>query len=161
MLSTRLEQMLNDQIAHELLNSKKYRVICAWLRREGYEGLASYFSKWSKEELDHADWVQDYLMNRNACVDIPETDAVEMSFKSVLEIAEYVMDTEVETTRLLYQIMEASKMENDYMTCDFIQTRMVHEQVEEEDKAQTLLDLAIKAKDNVAMLMMIDEKYED
>ena len=161
MLSKRLESMLNNQIAHELTNSKKYRVVCSWLRYEGYEGLASYFDKWSKEEDDHARWILSYIVDRNGCVDIPTTESVNMDFKSLIQVAEYVLSTEQETTSLLYKIMEQAKMENCYMSQDFLLTKMIHEQIEEEDKAQTLYDLCEKAKDNIAAIMAIDDKYGD
>lgn len=159
MLDQRIEQMLNDQIAHEITNSKKYRVICAWLRKEGYEGLASYFDKWSKEEDDHARWIQSYLMDRNACVDIPVTEEVLMGFKSLLDVAKFVYAVETDTTNRLYLIMTEATMRNCYMSMDFLLNKMIHEQTEEEDKAQTLLDLAMKAKDDVAAILAIDDKY--
>ena len=161
MLDQRLEQMLNEQIAHEITNSKKYRVICAWLRKEGLEGLASYFDAWSKEEDDHARWIQGYLMNRNACVDIPVTEEVVMGFKSLFDIAKYVLAVEVDTTKRLYAIMEEASVRNCYMSMDFLLNKMIHKQTEEEDKAQTLLDLVAKAKDNMAAILAIDDKYGD
>jgi len=161
MLSNSLEQLLNDQITHEMTNSKKYRIVTAWLRKEGYEGLASYFDKWSKEEDDHARWVQGYLMDRNACVDVPATEEVLMDFKDLVEVADFVQRTEVETSGLLYKIMEVAKTENCYMTQDFILNKMIHEQIEEEDKAQTLVDLANKSRGDIAAILVIDQKYGD
>jgi ferritin len=158
MLSLKLESMLNEQIAHELTNSKKYRVVSAWFAKEGYEGLASYFDEWSKEEDGHARWVQSYLIERSACVDIPATEEVFMDFKDALSVAKYVMDTEVDTSDRLYKIMEYAKTENCYMTQDFVLSVMIHEQTEEEAKAQTLLDLTTKAKDSCGLLV-VDGKY--
>ena len=82
-----------------------------------------------------------------------------MGFKSLLDVAKFVYAVETDTTNRLYQIMTEATVRNCYMSMDFLLNKMIHEQTEEEDKAQTLLDLAMKAKDDVAALLAIDSKY--
>lgn len=159
MISMKIENMLNQQLAHELTNASKYRVMKSWLKKQGYEGLASFYDKNYKDELNHADWVQKFIEDRNGDVDIPSIDGVCYEYSTVKEIAEMTLVTEVDTTEMLKGIYTEAFKENDLMTCEFIMF-MLKEQIEEEDKSQTFVDLATKATDECSILML-DEKYED
>lgn len=153
MINSELELLLMKQVAHELLNSNKYRVCKSWLRKEGYEGLSKFFDSNYKDELSHAEMIQSFIEDRNCLVNIPAIEEVSVKFNTVLDIALFAMDTEVDTTRKLSDIMIMAQECNDFM-CQELMFRMLKEQVEEEDKIQTLIDRVMKAEDENNMLVV-------
>ena len=61
MVSDKIAQLINEQIAHEQYASQYYLSMSAWFSAIDLDGIANYFRVQSKEELMHADKMFDYL----------------------------------------------------------------------------------------------------
>ncbi|RMH95915.1 MAG: ferritin, partial [Calditrichaeota bacterium] len=53
MLDAKIEEALNQQIAHEAHASNFYLAVASWCEQKGFDGTASFFYKQSEEEREH------------------------------------------------------------------------------------------------------------
>jgi len=158
-VSPKLVEMLNQQIAHEGLNSQKYAYIGAWLQNKGLNKIgAHFFPGQTDEERSHQDLIRDYLIKRNENVQSYVIPEFKMELSGVTQIAQFYLATEQETTAKLKAIALAAFAEGDLLTFDFAMD-MVHKQLNEEDEAITFLDKAIMADDAPEVLLLWDANF--
>lgn len=144
MISTKLQQVINDQIAAELWSSNLYLSMSFHLAKEGWEGAASWMLKQAAEEKEHALSMAHYLIERGGEAKVSMIDVVPDGWGSVLEVFEHVYSHECHVSELINKCLEAAKAENDYATEGFLMG-FVKEQVEEEATAAGIVDKIKKA----------------
>ena len=93
----------------------------------------------SKEELDHAYEMIDFVIKRNGNVEIGQINVVPTAWGSVLEVFEHVYQHECHVSKLIDDLLDVAIKENDKAAQNFI-NKFVDEQVEEESTAQTIVD---------------------
>ena len=54
MISQKLEQALNEQIAYEMQSANLYLSMAFYFEKEGFSGFSNWMKKQSEEEMDHA-----------------------------------------------------------------------------------------------------------
>jgi hypothetical protein len=64
MLSTVVQDAINDQINYELFSSYQYLSMAAWCEHEQFVGCASWLRIQSQEEYSHAMRLYDFLLAR-------------------------------------------------------------------------------------------------
>ena len=97
-------------------------------------------------------------MERNGQVCINDVECCMTEFDSIDNKAFASLIRERETTDNLSKIMVLAQKENDFLAQEFL-LGMLKEQVEEEDKSQTLVDRVNNANGDVAALFAIDSLY--
>ena len=158
-VSPKLVEMLNQQIAHEGLNSQKYAYVGAWLKNKGLNKIgAHFFPAQTNEERNHQDEIRDYLIKRNEEVRSHLIPEFKMEITGVIQIAQFYLETEQDTTAKLKAIALAAFAEGDLLTFNFLQEMLEH-QVHEEDEAITFLDKAIMADDAPEVLLLWDANF--
>ena len=70
MLSENLVKAFNAQINAEMWSSNLYLSMSVYFAQNGYDGMASWMRAQSKEELDHAYEMIDFVIKRNGNVEI-------------------------------------------------------------------------------------------
>ena len=93
----------------------------------------------SKEELDHAYEMIDFVIKRNGNVEIGQINVVPTAWGSVLEVFEHVYQHECHVSKLIDDLLDVAIKEDDKAAQNFI-NGFVNEQVEEEDTAQTIVE---------------------
>jgi ferritin len=66
-----------------------YRALSNWCKGVGYEKAAEFFAKESEDELSHAKKIEQYLVDWNVVVMLPEIVEPKAEFKSLVEGLEY------------------------------------------------------------------------
>jgi ferritin len=66
-----------------------YRALSNWCKGVGYEKAAEFFAKESEDELSHAKKIEQYLVDWNIVVMLPEIVEPKVEFKSLVEGLEY------------------------------------------------------------------------
>jgi ferritin len=66
-----------------------YRALSNWCKGVGYEKAAEFFAKESEDELSHAKKIEQYLVDWNVVVMLPEIVEPKVEFKSLVEGLEY------------------------------------------------------------------------
>lgn len=158
-ISPQTLELLNQQIMNEGLNSQKYAYIGAWLKNKGLNKIGAHFYPGqTNEEREHQDLIRDYIIDRNEKVESYSIPAFSMDFNGVIQIAEFYLKTEQETTQQWKNIAMAAFGEVDLLTFDYAM-EMVHKQRKEEDEAITFLDKANMANDAWEVLLLWDANF--
>lgn len=155
--------LIKRQIEHEFDNMYKYQKISMILNIQGFENLSKYFKKWADEEKSHALWCQEFLEGINMYVDFNINSNTSLSIdNSVLSLVELVLETELKTNDMLDECLEESCLEgNSKIIMAFIENKMIQEQIEETDKANTLLDKIKNIGNDKAFLQLFDSEFGD
>ena len=143
---------LENQINNELYNSNLYNYMSNFYSYFGLEGLAEFFKNHAKEELDHAELIENFLKARGYRLHsysmIPVKEVMEDgNFKKPLKIFKIAED---ETTEAFYKLHAQAEKENDLLAIDFINT-MIREQLEEMELARTVNHIAELSTDWLAI----------
>ena len=139
-ISKKMQDAFNAQITQELYSSNLYLEMAFWFRKEGWNGFASWMTKQSAEEKNHALRMADFVLNRGGEAHVGAIDAPQTDFKDPKQIFETTMDHEKEVSDLIYQLVEKAEEEKDRASVNFIDT-FVGEQVEEEKSVRDILNL--------------------
>ena len=68
-----LSKAISDQIGREFQASFFYRKAYYWFDQHLYPGTSSYMKKESDEELEHANFLEEYMMRRSTPITLPST----------------------------------------------------------------------------------------
>ena len=140
MISKKLGRMLIEQIGHELRAHQTYLAISIWFDRQSLKRWAKLWHDQSVEEAGHAAKIMDFLIDNEVDFDLPALKASSTRYSSALAAVELALANERIVTSQFDAMAAAALEEGDHRTHQFLQW-FIEEQVEEERKAQGLLDL--------------------
>ena len=140
MISKKLGRMLIEQIGHELRAHQTYLAISIWFDRQSYKRWAKLWHDQSVEEAGHAAKIMDFLIDNEVDFDLPALKASSTRYASAAAAVEQALANERAVTKQFDDMAAAALEEGDHRTHQFLQW-FIEEQVEEERKAQGLLDL--------------------
>ena len=156
MISEKLQNAINDQIAAEMWSSNLYLSMSFFLSKEGYDGFATWMMKQSKEELDHAYALAEYVIKRGGEAKVCQIDTVPQEWGSPLEVFEHVYKHECHVSDLINALVDVASEVKDKPSQDFL-WGYVREQVEEEASAQNIVEKLKRCNDHSGILFL-DEK---
>ncbi len=151
LISEKFNAAINQQIGHELGNATQYWAIASYFEGECLFGLAKIYFKQADEERDHAMKFLRFVLDAGGKVAIPAVPAPRGEFASAEEAARLALDSEVRTTRQIYDLVELATSEKNYIATNFLQW-FVAEQLEEVSSAETRLSVIRRAGPNVLMV---------
>jgi len=140
MISKKLGRMLIEQIGHELRAHQTYLAISIWFDRQSYKRWAKLWHDQSVEEAGHAAKIMDFLIDNEVDFDLPALKSSSTRYASAAAAVELALANERVVTSQFDAMAAAALEEGDHRTHQFLQW-FIEEQVEEERKAQGLLDL--------------------
>ena len=138
LISEKLAQAFNQQIANEFGASMQYMSIAAHFNHRNLTLLSKLFLEQAEEEREHAQKFVKYLFDTKADVRIPAIPAATPTFPSAEAAVEAALNWEHEVTRQIIGLMELAVQESDYLAQSFLQW-FVDEQLEEVAKMDRLL----------------------
>ncbi len=139
MISTKLQDAMNAQIAAEMWSANLYLSMSYHFGAKGYGGFASWMKAQANEENEHAEEFAQYLMKRGGKAVVSPIDAVQQEWSTPLEVFEHVYRHECHVSELINSLLDLAIAENDKATQDFLWT-FVREQVEEESTSSGIVD---------------------
>ncbi len=151
LISEKFNEAINAQVGHELGNSNQYLAIASFFERECLFGLAKIFFKQADEERDHAMKFVRFVLDAGGRVVIPEVAAPRNEFRSAEDAVQLALDSELRTTRQIYDLVELATTEKNHIAKNFLQW-FVNEQLEEVSSAETRLAVIKRAGPNVLMV---------
>ena len=159
MVSSRIEQALNQQVLLEAESSQIYLAMASWAEVEGYEGISNFLFKHSDEERMHMLKLVHFVNDRGGRSIIPALKSFPGTFKSVRSVFEIILTHEEKVTMQINDIVEACFLEKDYTTHNFLQWYLT-EQIEEETLAKTLMDKLNLIGDHKGGMYLFDRDLE-
>lgn len=157
MISERIANLINDQIAKEQYAAQYYLSMSAWFYSQDLDGIANYFRVQSKEELMHADKMFDYLNDVGAQIVMGAIAQPPSEFTNATEVFEKALEHEKSVTQSIFNIVKAANEEFDYATTSFLQW-FINEQVEEEASASQYVSKIKMVCDNPSALYLFDQE---
>ena len=151
LISEKINHAFNEQVGHELANSHQYLALATYFDRESLFGLAKIYYKQSEEEREHAMKFIKFLVDAGGKVAIPAIPPVRSDFDSPIAAAQQALDSEMKTTRQIYDLVELATSEKNYIALNFLQW-FVAEQLEEVSSAETRLAVIRRAGTSVLMV---------
>ena len=151
LLSEKINHAFNEQVGHELSNSNQYLSIANYFESEALFGLAKIYYTQAEEEREHAMKFIKFLLDAGGKVAIPAIPAPHSEFESAAEAAQLALDSELNTTRQIYDLVRLATEEKNYIALNMLQW-FVSEQFEEVSSAQTRLSVIRRAGASVLMV---------
>lgn len=149
--------MLNKQVKLEAQSSAAYLAMAAWCDQHGYDNSAHFFYEQSNEERAHMLKLFHYISDMGGQPMVATIDAPQNEFSSLREVFELALESEINVTESINQIVAACRKANDFATENFLQW-FVKEQVEEEFVARRALEFFDMLGEDPASLLLIDER---
>lgn len=157
-MDTRVQDLINEQIAHEFYASHLYLAMAADFEAHNYEGFARWMRMQAREEHGHAMKLFEFLVERGARIELKQIDKPPVEFGSPAESFRQALEHEQKVTGLINRVYEAALEAKDYPTQIMLQW-FITEQVEEEDSTGTAVDRLEMAGENRAAIMFLDAEF--
>ena len=160
MLNEKVKELLNEQINKEFHSGYLYLSMSAYLDEIGLHGFANWTKIKAKNEIDHGMTLYEYLLDRNAKINLKSIEINVPNYESPLQVFENILEHEKCITKSINKIAYLSIEECDLATRNFINW-YITEQVEEE---KTSLDIVTKLKlfgTEKASLYLLDKEMSE
>lgn len=159
MLSEKMVNALNEQIAMEGYASFLYLSMAGWFDTKSMKGCASFMYRQSAEEHMHMMKIFNYLIEMDSVAISPAIPQPASQFNSVKSVFEETLAHERRVTASINQLVELAIAESDHSTYAFLQW-YVTEQREEESLMRTILDKINLIGEGAQSLYFIDKEIE-
>lgn len=140
MIDGDLRKLLIAQVGNEFTAHALYMGISVYFDRQSLHGWGKFFKGQAIEEAQHAQKIMDFLTDNEIEFDLPAVKAVSTRFKSAQEAAERALRSEKDVAAQFDAMAAKAVANGDHRTHQFLQW-FIEEQVEEEAKLQSVVDL--------------------
>lgn len=149
--------ILNFRIEQEEQSSRLYHAMSMWLNDNGYMGAAKAWQKDSDDEMGHANWAKEYLLDMGVKPTIPALAKPQQDFTGLPQIIRLSFDHEVKVTNQCNDLAKEAMKTSDHLLYQ-LANKFLQEQQEELGKVQTLVDkLNAFGEDKIAMRLLDEE----
>jgi ferritin len=138
---------LNEQIGYEFGASQQYVAAAVYYDGETLPRLASFFYAQALEERNHAMMMVKYLLDADAEVVIPGSEAPRSAFADIVEPVRVALDQERRVSDQINALAAVAREHGDYASEQFMQW-FIKEQVEEVASMTDLLRVVERSRDN-------------
>ena len=148
MITAKMNDRLNEQIANELNASHKYLAMSYCFDGMWLKVFAARFIRQAAEERTHALKIADYIHDVGGKVAFDGLEKPRGDYPNAKAIVKAALDSELTVTAQINEIVAMTEKETDYGTRSFMQW-FVSEQVEEVSSMTELLQWVTLAGDNL------------
>lgn len=149
--------VLNYRIEQEEYSARMYHAMSMWLNDHGYMGAAKAWQNDSDDEMKHAMWAKEYLLDMGIQPTIPALAKPPQTFTGLPDIIRQSFDHEVMVTNQCNDLANKALKSGDNLLYQ-LANRFLVEQQEELGRTQTLLDkLESFGEDKIAMRLLDEE----
>jgi ferritin len=141
LISMTLCSAICEQIGHEKYNANLYLFICGFLRNKGFDNLSKHFEQQHEEETGHSLEFFNLLTDLGAPIMIPEIDAIDIKFNSIVDIAQAYVDREILTTTSIEELKQMAISEKNSVVEEMMR-EMIKIQQAEYQESTTFFDNA-------------------
>lgn len=153
MPSERLIDAINEQIGKEYAAAHQYVAIASYYDLATYPNLARLFSEQAEEEREHAAKMVAYLIDSGAAPQLGDIAAPRDEFKDHVEPIRLALEQERSNSVTIHELFDIARETRDHSSEVFLHW-FISEQVEEESRMESLLEVAERVRD---FPMMLDE----
>jgi ferritin len=140
LISKRLSDLINEQIAHERYNANLYLYIAGFLKNRGLNNLAKHFESQHDEENGHSLEFYNLLTDLNVNIFIPTIAEVAINFLNIQDIAAVYLRQEIVTTEKIEAIKQMAIEERNPVVEEKAR-EMIKKQQHEYEEATNFVDV--------------------
>ena len=155
MLSSTVQEAMNQQINAELYSAYLYLSMAANFEEGNLRGMAHWMQIQAKEEVGHAMKFFKYISERGGRVTLTAVAAPPTKWDSPQAVFQQAYQHECHVTSLINKLVELAGAEKDHASSVFLQW-FVNEQVEEEANASEIVHHLGMVGDSKQGLLMLD-----
>jgi len=156
-LNPKLTKLLNEQINNEMGSSYVYLAMAAWFEQTPYSGFAQWMYAQSREETLHAHKFYQYLVNRDAKVELQPIAKPKSDFKSPIDVFQHSLKQEQKVTQQINDLFEVADQVKDHASKNLL-LWFLNEQMEEEKNVGDILERLKLADGDTASLLVLDRE---
>ncbi|MBE7496435.1 MAG: ferritin [Verrucomicrobiaceae bacterium] len=156
-LNPKLTKLFNEQINNEMASSYIYLAMSAWFEQTPYSGFAQWMFTQSREETMHALKFYQYLVDRDAKVELQPIAKPKADFKNVLDVFEHSLKQEQKVTQQINDLFEVAEQVKDHASKNLL-LWFLNEQMEEEKSVRDMIDRLKLAGNDPASLLVLDRE---
>ena len=160
MLSNRVEEAMNKQLAMELRSAYVYLSMSAWAESQSLPGMGRWLRSQSQEEVDHAMRFFDFINDRDASVSLETLEQPSKDFGSPLAVFEDALGHEKAVSAAIADLYTIVVEEKDYASQAWLDW-FVTEQVEEEKSVGRIVDSLRRIGDRGDALFFLDKELAE
>lgn len=151
-------KLLNFRIEQEEQSSRIYSAMSNWLNLNGFVGASKLWKKYSDEELVHAGWAYQFMLDLNILPPTPELKTPQVDgFKGLPQIIALSLAHEISITKQCNELAKACLNESDFLSFELAQ-RYCKEQIDEIAKLQTFVDKLNAFGESNEVLILLDNE---
>lgn len=151
-------KLLNFRIEQEEQSSRIYSAMSNWLNLNGFLGASKLWKKYSEEELVHAGWTYQFMLDLNILPPTPELKTPQVDgFKGLPQIIALSLAHEMKITKQCNELAKACLSEGDFLSFELAQ-RYCKEQIDEIAKLQTFVDKLNAFGESNEVLRLLDNE---
>lgn len=151
---------LNYRIEQEEYSSRIYHAMSMWLNDNGFMGGAKSWQKDADDEMSHAMWAKEYLLDMGVQPKIPALKEPPQTYTGLPDVIKQSYKHEVDITNQCNELANQALKNGDNLLYQLANKFLV-EQQEELGKFQTLVDkLEAFGEDKIAMRLLDNELGE-
>ncbi len=140
MIDSDLRKLLIAQIGNELAAHQLYMAIALYFDRRSLKRWGKLFHDQAIEEAQHAQKIMDFLVDNEIDFDLPALKSTSTKFESALAAARRALKSEKDVAAQFDRMAAVAAAAGDHRGHQFLQW-FIEEQVEEEAKLQSIVDL--------------------
>ncbi|MFC4409641.1 ferritin [Chungangia koreensis] len=155
-MNEELQRLINNLIQIENYSSALYLAMSAQMGRLNYTGMAKWLRLQSEEERTHMLTLINYMVDKDATVNLTSVPAFPTDFGSPLELFQKVLEHEKYVTNAYRQAFNYAN-QADPQAAVIIQD-FLREQINEEAQSQTIVSRLTLAQNNPSAILLIDQE---
>ena len=157
MLSKKINDALNKQIAMEAYAANYYLAMASWCEIKGFDGSAQFFYAQAEEERAHMMKIFRFVNEADGHAYAPAIAQPDLEFTSFQSLFEIALTHEKKVTKSIDEILKLATEASDFRTQNLLQW-FVNEQVEEEATVSEIISKLKLVKEDGYGLLMIDNE---
>jgi ferritin len=160
MLNKTVQDALNQHINRELYSSYLYLAMSAYCESINLSGFAHWLRVQSREEMDHALKLFDFVNLRQGRVMLQPISQPPVEFQSPLDVMQQTLEHEQQVTALINRLYELAVREEDYATQVHLHW-FITEQAEEEKDSNDVVEQLRLIGDQGDALLLLDQRLAE
>ena len=158
MLDQKIEQAVNKQINREMAAAYNYLAMTAHFEKLNLKGFAHWTRTQRQEELDHANRLFTYLLDRGGTICLEAIPEPKTGYQTVEEVFHAALEQEQQNTREINTLYQIAGQENDIATQSMLKW-FIDEQGEEEKIVDESLALVRLAGEDMSALFVLNGQF--
>jgi ferritin len=158
MISQKMQDVLSEHASQEVYSAYLYLAMGTFCDARTYKGFGRWLRVQHGEELDHARKLVDYVVERGGHPVFAPVAAPPREFGTLVQVFEAVLAHERHVTERIHALYQLATAEKDAAAQVFLQW-FVGEQVEEEARAQEIVDKLRMVGDRPGAALYLDKEY--